>query len=223
MQSFRFAILGLTFLFYTSAGAQTDTTVIRLDSLPPGTTGDSLVQSKVAFPDSTIELPQLKKGRWGRFFTKNYPDPGKAALFSLILPGAGQAYNKKWWKLPIVYGGLGGLLWLEIDNIKEYRLARDAYAAVVDTDPNTQPTGKFAGREAVSIKDYRDTFRRYVEQTSLALGIVYLAVAADAFVDAHLSRFDVSEDLSLKVGAKPTFGGPAFGLSLAAPLNKNRK
>jgi hypothetical protein len=199
--------------------AQNDTTVIRLDTVPPVEV-DTL--SKISFPDSTIVVPVMRKGRIGRFFTNNYPDPGKAALFSLIVPGAGQAYNKKWWKLPIVYAGLGTLLYFAFDNTNEYRDARDAFRAIVDEDPNTQPQGKFATGDAVSIKSYRDTYRRYMEQNWLWTGVAYLAVAADAYVDAHLYRFDVSEDLSFRPTLAPAPGGAAsLGLGVRLSLGRH--
>lgn len=173
--------------------------------------------------DSTIDLPR-KRGFIGRFFTNKYPNPRKAAFLSLALPGAGQAYNKRWWKLPIVYGALGGMTWLEIQNVKQYRALRDNYKLLVDDDVNTNPTEEpYTRIDATSMKKYRDQWRKYVEQTSLGLGLVYLLAAADAFVDAHLHSFDVSDDLSLRVVPKAqnlSTGGPVFGVGVQIALGR---
>lgn len=205
------------------------------DSIPVVAPRDSAAAKKAAkirpqaAPQAVIPLPDSaaaaviaadstgkavnRQGFVGRFFSKNYPDPKKAALFSFILPGSGQIYNKKWWKVPIVYAGLGGLTWLEINNIRTYREARDNYRWLVDDDPATVVAPEFTGADATSLRDYRDVWRRYVEQSSLALGLAYLLTATDAYVDAHLSNFDVSEDLSLRIGPR-TSPAPGQGMAL---------
>lgn len=117
----------------------------------------------------------------------------------------------------MVYGGIGVALGFEISNIKEYRAARDNYLWEVDGIATTNPEGKFAGRDATTLRQYRDTFRRYVEISSIALALTYLLSVSEAYVDAHLKSFSVSEDLSFRV--KPAFqttsNGPAIGLGLA--------
>lgn len=187
-------------------------------------------------PDTVLVLPDTTAGILSdsiapsgrspirRFFTKDYPKPGRAALLSLILPGAGQAYNKRWWKLPLVYGALGGMLWLEVDNVRQYRALRDNYRLLVDGDPDTNPSEfPYTQIDATTMKSYRDQWRRYVEQTSLALGLVYLLQVTDAFVDAHLRNFDVSDDLSLRFHPKldATTGlGPAFGFGVSLQFGR---
>lgn len=200
-------------------GQQVDTlsAAIGPDSIAPE--GYKTLNS-LTFPDSTILTPVRDKGPFIQFFAKGYPNPRKAALFSFILPGAGQVYNKKWWKLPIVYGAFGTLIWIEARNVREYRAARENYRWIVDGDATTEAQGKFAGRSAASVKDYRDTYRRYVEFGGIGLGLAYLLTAADAFVDAHLSRFDVSEDLSLHWRPVPAPGGPAWGLTFQVDLGR---
>lgn len=161
-----------------------------------------------------------------RFFTKNYPNPRKAALLSFVLPGAGQAYNKRWWKVPLVYAALGTALYFEVDNINQYRELRDNYLWVVDDDSGTNPTEQpYASMDATTLKGYRDQWRRYVEYSSLALGFVYLLQVTDAFVDAHLHSFDVSDDLSLRFRPKieTTSGfGATFGVGLSLQVGSNR-
>lgn len=164
--------------------------------------------------------PARKAGFIRRIFTKDYPNPRTAAYLSLALPGAGQAYNRRWWKLPIVYGVLGTATYFEIQNYRQYAALRDNYKWVVDEDPNTNPTeAPYTQLDATSLKNYRDQWRRYFEQTTLILGLAYILTATEAFVDAHLSRFDVSDDLSfrLRPAAEPVSlgGGVAFGVGVS--------
>jgi hypothetical protein len=177
--------------------------------------GDTLLPTEAASP-----------GRWKTYWNRDYPNPRKALILSFALPGAGQIYNRKWWKVPIVYGALGALTWVEINNIREYRALRDNYLLLVDGDDNTNPTeAPYIFLDATQTKYYRDVYRRYVEQSSLALGLAYILAATDAFVDAHLASFDVSDDLSLRVTprtqAVPGMG-PAFGVGLTLDLGTRK-
>ena len=204
--------LSLIFILCTSAlkAQQPDTIRILPDSVA------------MALSDS-FNKPEHFSFR--RFLTKDYPKPGRAALLSFLVPGAGQAYNKRWWKLPIVYGVLGGMIYLEVDNLREYHALRDNYKLLVDGDPDTNPTEPPYNRiDVTSMKSYRDQWRRYVEQTSLVLGLVYLLQVTDAFVDAHLHSFDVSDDLTLrfkpKMEAIPGFGA-TFGAGVSLQFGRN--
>jgi len=160
-------------------------------------------------------------GGVGGFFTKKYPNPRKAAFMSLVIPGSGQDYNRKWWKIPIVYGAIGGLAWWDLQKIEEYRLYRDNYKWKVDGNSETNVTDpKLVNLDATTLKANRDISRQNVEQTSLILGLAYLLAVTDAFVDAHMATFDVSDDLSLRfkpsLQSAPT--GPALGIGLAFTL-----
>lgn len=185
----------------------------------------------VVLPDSltlTIDSTtvQTRTGFFRGFFTEKYPNPRKAAFLSLAIPGAGQAYNRRWWKVPIVYATLGGLVWLEVSNVRTYREYRDNYRLLADKDPNTNPTDPaYARVDKTTLKSARDAYRRYVDQSSLALGLAYLLTATDAFVDAHLHKFDTSDDLSLRFRpkAQTTATGPVFGLALQLDLSKKAK
>lgn len=230
----RSLIIFLSLFFALPLRAQKPDSVI----VPASTVRDSSVSKKIAKmnPDQnkrTLVLPDSaglaegrdtaghtdkKSGFVDRFFSKNYPDPKKAALLSVVLPGTGQIYNKKWWKLPIVYAGLGGLTWLEVSNVRKYRVAKNNYKWLVDGDPNTKVDPYFEGVDATSMKNYRDVLRRYVEQSSLVLGLAYLLTATDAFVDAHLAHFDVSEDLSMRFVPRAQMS-PGLGFSLGIGIN----
>jgi hypothetical protein len=173
-------------------------------------------QTTDSLPAAADSLAPARHGFIHRFFKQDYPNPRKALLFSII-PGGGQIYNKKWWKLPIAYGALGTVMYFEINNIRQYRNLRDNYRAQVDGDPDTNPTKFPTNLKAEDMKAYRDIYKRYVELNSVVLGLTYLLTVTDAFVDAHLASFDVSEDLSMK--PVPSFestpsGAPAIGLGL---------
>ncbi|MBK8556616.1 MAG: hypothetical protein IPL65_12990 [Lewinellaceae bacterium] len=175
------------------------------------------------FPVDTAlgEVPMTPNDYTG-FWRGDYPNPRKALLMSFILPGSGQAYNRKWWKIPLVYATLGGLTWLEVNNYNFYKGFRDNYKWAVDGDPGTNPIDEpYISLDATDLKYYRDQSRRTLEQSSLVLGLAYLLVATDAFVDAHLASFDVSDDLSFKLvpKAQMTPGwGPSYGLGISIPL-----
>ncbi|GAB3587118.1 hypothetical protein GCM10027345_37550 [Hymenobacter daeguensis] len=127
--------------------------------------------------------------------------PGKAAMLALVLPGAGQIYNHSYWKLPLVYGGLGGVIYGEIFYQQGYREFADAYNMVTQQgvplhSPLLGPrarlfnTADALNTGVVFYRGYRDIFYLYI-------GLVYGLQIVDALVDAHLKDFDVSDDLSL--------------------------
>jgi Family of unknown function (DUF5683) len=188
-------------------------------SLPTATTinRDTLPKAIQAPPDSLV-IKGKKQGAINRFFFKSYPNPNRAALLSLIMPGAGQAYNKKYWKIPIVWGAIGVMSYFTFDTKKTYGELRDAYKIIVT---GGTPKAPYIGFDATTLKSYRDNFRSYTEKWYLALGATYLLAVTDAFVDAHLSHFDVSDDLSLRL--KPSLetsrGLPVFGLGIALSLS----
>jgi hypothetical protein len=124
--------------------------------------------------------------------------PTKASIMSAILPGAGQVYNKKYWKVPIIYavgGYLGYAVWY---NNKEYHRFREDYKAATDNDPNT--VDEFNGVvPAEQLQYVKDQYRRQRDLSFMALSVWYVLNIVDASVDANLYDFDVSDDLSLKL------------------------
>lgn len=139
--------------------------------------------------------------------------PARATLYSAILPGAGQIYNRKYWKAPIVWGGLGLSINFIQHNTKQYERYRDGYVALIDGDPGT--VSEFEGGNAQSVRDVADTYHKWRDQSYLALVGVYILNVVDASVDAHFVRFDVGEDLSLNLAPSPLIAGQAApGLSL---------
>jgi len=217
-------LLFLCLFVQEAFGQQPDSTTAKRDTLSPVTIDSTVTQKKdakmglntqqsILFPD-TSSVVKKQDNFFQRLFVKKYPNPRVAALLSFVLPGSGQAYNKKWWKIPIVYGALGGMTWLALDNDKTYRGLKKNYKWVVDGDDLTNPTEEpYIFMSPNQMKSYRDQFRGYTEKSYLFLGITYLLVVTDAFVDAHLSNFDVSDDLSLRIVPDIQSGSSAIGAS----------
>lgn len=140
--------------------------------------------------------------------------PGRAALYSAILPGAGQVYNRKYWKAPVVLGGLGACYWFIQDNNKEFQRYKTAYLDVVNGRGD-----EFGGQySAQQLRTVADTYQRWRDLSYMAFGLVYALNIVDATVDGYFVRFNVSEDLSLRAGPALDLaaqGGAGIHLSIA--------
>lgn len=145
--------------------------------------------------------------------------PKSAAIRSAIVPGLGQIYNRKYWKLPIVYGALGVTGAIFFYNLKEYRKIQFAYTTLINGDsanfskvaPELQPF--IINNDAGSLRLNRNIFRRNIDYSVLFFILFWGLNVVDAAVDAHLSSFNVSDDLSLKI--KPSLQPNMAGLTLA--------
>jgi hypothetical protein len=127
---------------------------------------------------------------------KLYSAPRKATLMSAILPGLGQAYNKQFWKIPIIYGGIGGFTYMFITNNNQYKFFRKNVIAAYDNDPNTINTSGYSDDNA-QIEKLR--YKKLRDFAAIGIGFIYLLNIIDANVSAHLKTFDVSDDLSLRI------------------------
>ena len=144
------------------------------------------------------------------------PNSKSAVLYALI-PGGGQFYNRKYWKLPIVYGGFIGLTYAISWNGKYYGEYKDAYTAIMKEDPRAAEnvavwkpflrpnidvdalTDSEITRLRSSFKRNRDSYRRYRDLSIIGMVALYALTMIDAYVDAELFDFDISPDLSLRV------------------------
>ncbi|MBZ9778781.1 DUF5683 domain-containing protein [Psychroflexus sp. CAK8W] len=144
--------------------------------------------------------------------------PARSAFYSAILPGLGQAYNGSYWKIPLVYAGIGTSLYLVIQNDTEYNRYRDAYKRRLAgfTDDEFQNILENEG-----LINAQKQFRQNKEFAILATVAFYLFNIVDANVDAHLRQFDVSKDLSLKPNFEPNYlsGNIDYGLTLNFKFN----
>lgn len=155
--------------------------------------------------------------------TKKY-DPGIAIKRSAILPGWGQYTNKKYWKLPLVYGALGTTGYLFFRNLKQYHEAKTAYALATDGDPTNdylikQPYLTVASQPE-RIKTFRNSVRQNVDYSVLFFIIFWGLNVADAAVDAHLKTFDVSDDLSLQFKGGYSPMANTTGVSIVLNIGK---
>lgn len=132
-------------------------------------------------------------------------NPRLATIRSALIPGWGQAYNKKYWKIPIVYGALGITAYIFFDNLDTYKKLRLAYKLRSDTNRlnDTLIDPRFSVLSTSSIRTYRNEYRQNVDYSVLFFLVFWGLNVVDATVDAHLKAFDVGDDLSLKI--KPTF------------------
>ncbi|KAA6340614.1 hypothetical protein EZS27_011531 [termite gut metagenome] len=154
------------------------------------------------------------------------PDPVKATWLAIIFPGGGQIYNRKYWKLPLIYGGLVGCFYGLNWNNEMYTDYSKAYIDIMDNNPNTDsyleilPPGFQNKYSQEYLKDLlrkrKDMYRRYRDMTVFALIGVCLISIVDAYVDAELSDFDISPDLSLRIAptaiANKCLSGNSVGL-----------
>ena len=140
--------------------------------------------------------------------------PAKAAFYSAILPGLGQAYNGKYWKIPLVYAGIGTGVYFYINNDKQWNRYRDAYK-----DRLAGRKDEFEGEVEIGTEALiraQEFYRRNKEISILVIAGFYVLNIIDANVNAHLQQFNVSEDLSLKPDMEfDNFTGKSnYGLSL---------
>ena len=154
-------------------------------------------------------------------------DPKKAVLRSAILPGLGQIYNKKYWKVPIVYGALGVSGGIFIYNLNNYKDTRFAYRVkynmrVNKTDSLLYPSIKsnLKPLPEESLRYYRDQFRHDIDYSALFFLLLWGLNVMDAAVDAHLKTFDVGPDLSLQWKAGYSEMARTNGISLQLNIGK---
>ena len=120
--------------------------------------------------------------------------PRKASIYSAVLPGLGQIYNRKYWKLPIVYAGLGGIGYGIFFNADRYQSYKDMYKYMLDNNLD-----EWEGYTRLQAEAYKDFHRRYRDLFVLLTAGFYILQIVDANVDAHLINYDISEDLGLVI------------------------
>ena len=167
---------------------------------------ETVVQSSVLLADSAKMPVKRSKRDWSSW----RPNPQRALWLALVFPGGGQIYNRKYWKLPLVYGGFIGCIYAMSWNSMMYKDYQQAYIDIMDDDPNTASYNKFLhlGRQIDSsnierykqiFKSRKDKYRRWRDMSFFVMIGVYALSVIDAYVDAELSEFDISKDLTLKV------------------------
>lgn len=168
---------------------------------------DSIVveDTKALLADSTsVVVKKQPKEKVKRDWNTWKPDPQRALWLALVIPGAGQIYNRKYWKLPIIYGGYLGLIYGYRWNQKYYRTYANAYRDLMLGSPNASyrdflpPNYDVESHRSYlekAFKRKRNTYRNYRDYCLVGMIGVYLVSIVDAYVDASLYHFDVSTDL----------------------------
>src|SRR5690554_391620 len=226
----------LLFIFY-SAGlhAQIFSTQQHTDSLQIvakdstfAIEGDS-VDVVVIDRKSTILLPETYSDKFSAPMYMFKPTPRKAVIYSAIFPGLGQIYNRKYWKLPILYGGFVGFTYAITWNNGYYRDYLGGYQDIMDSNPETNrwqnllPFGM--DPESVDQKWFtdvlqqrKDYYRYYRDLSIIGTFALYLLAIVDSYVDAQLFDFDMSPDLSMRIEPallreeRPNYMGSSYGL-----------
>lgn len=176
--------------------------------------------------DSTAIVKAAKKQQ--RDWATWKPDPKRAMWLGILIPGAGQIYNRKYWKLPIIYGGFVGCAYAMRWNNQMYKDYAQAYIDIMDNNPATESYNKFLhlgmeinesnkDRYTKIFKSRKDKYRRWRDMSFFCMVGVYALSIIDAYVDASLSQFDISDDLSLRV--EPGFVGTSTTKRNANPIN----
>lgn len=199
--------MGFTFCSQSSAAQEVDTSVV----LPKPNFGEKIRFQTDSTVKTTFDTARIKNTDTTQKTDtddkkQKRHSPAKAAIFSALLPGLGQGYNKKYWKIPIVYAGLGGLGFGVYHTGTNFINYRNAYRLQVDDNPLT--IGSYKGvAEANALKSYRDYYKRLLDITAICTGVWYLLNIVDAAVDAHLFEWNMRNDLS--VSWQPEIKTPA--------------
>ena len=196
-------------------------------------TPDVLMAEVVEVPDTTAQTAAVKPSRYDVWEERSVvfnPDPSRAVWMSALFPGLGQVYNRRYWKLPIIVGAYLGLGYATSWNNSMLDDYSRAYRDIMDNDPRTNSYMDFfpptVTEESLDkqwltslLQSRKNFYRRNRDLCIISMVGVYLLAMVDAYVDASLSHFDVSPDLSMDIAPAiiPEGRGqrPAFGLQWA--------
>lgn len=218
----RVSVVGKCLLFHLitflplSVSAQVevpDSIIMAVDSMFNAMPADTVVMRDTIEQATLTFVKNEKPLKAERDWSTWKPDPQRALWLALVIPGGGQIYNRKYWKLPIVYGGFVGCIYAMMWNNMMYKDYSQAYLDIMDDDPGTASYNKFLhlGRQITPaneerykqiFKSRKDKYRRWRDLSFFCMIGIYAVSVIDAYVDAELSSFDISKDLSLKV--RPT-------------------
>mgnify|MGYP006321654245 FL=1 len=202
---------------------------IRINTTDSLSYTTSQEQQKDLSDSLNITLDSLAKSQPVTMPVVFKPDPQKSLWYAIIFPGLGQIYNRQYWKVPIVYGGVAGLTYAISWNGKYYRDYSRGYRDIMDSDPNTKSYEKLlpysidpSSSEAKNLmKSRQNTYRRYRDLSIVGAVAFYAITVIDAYVDAQLADFDISPDLSMQV-APTLFQTPnSYKPSVGVQLNFN--
>ncbi len=141
------------------------------------------------------------------------PNPKKAGLYAAIFPGLGQAYNRNYWKIPVVYAGIAAAGYFYFKNYNDYQSYRQAYISRIN---NPYPTDKYAGVwDDTQLLQNQNDSKKYLDMTVMLSSLGYVLQIIDAVTSAHLKNFDISRDISMHVFPMAT----PIGAGMAVVVN----
>lgn len=203
--------------------------MVFLSILPKVNAQDTLAtpqvdSMKLLSMDSLASIDSLAKEN--RFVTDYFikdlqerNNPKRAGLYSALLPGLGQTYNKQYWKIPIVYAAIGTGVGFSIYNYKKYNNFRKEIAVRQST--RGIPNSDLAHYNLIQLQRGMDSYRQDFDLSVLLTGVAYLLQIMDAIAANHLKGFDISPDISLKIKSAPMNEiQPSLGLGVAFQLKK---
>jgi len=180
----------------------TDTTVLQGNLTHGGIDTAKRGTLKLTDIDTTAALVP-KKGIF-------QPNPKKAGLYSAIVPGLGQLYNRQYWKIPVIYVGIGVAAYFIQDNLNNYNSYHNAYVGRI-SNPNA--VDKYTNIYTTdNLKQLQNDYEKYLDLTILFTGVGYIVQVIDAVTYAYLKNFDISRDLSMRIQPVATPNGAALGL-----------
>ncbi|WP_207427904.1 DUF5683 domain-containing protein [Pedobacter sp. SYSU D00535] len=204
--NFRTTFLLLSFLLLAvSAFPQTDTSAVKRDSAAVRPTQP---RTRSAATDTVSNLRRAETAERNPPVVKDSARlvlerlPRQAALSSAIIPGWGQIRNGRWWKVPFIYGGIVGLVLTAEWEQRHYKEILHEIQYYQENGGKFDPEGLFAGRTDISDQNlipFKDYYRRNRDLSILGIAAVYAINIIDAYVDAKFFRFDVSDDLAIKI------------------------
>lgn len=192
---------------------------------------ENVVAQNTPFPD-TIKLDSAEAVHMGLFDAENRKTfkimfsgkPSRAGLYSLIIPGAGQIYNKKYWKAPIVWGVVGYFGYVAVKSNIERKAMYKAYECMLISDSCTFTIKNANNTETIITDDkvmrnYLDAKKSTNQNNWVIFSVVYLVQVLEAYIDRHLIDFDLNPNLSFNSSITPDFKG--FGISYSLNQNKH--
>lgn len=206
-------VIMLLLMAMRTAGQERQDTIAVVDTVMELGVADPMdepIEALLSPADSAKLAKEAKKALKAQKWATWKPDPKRAMWLAVVLPGAGQIYNRKYWKLPIFYGGFLGCAYAMRWNNQMYSDYAQAYIDLMDDDPTTESYNQFMhlGQKITSsnmsryqtvFKSRKDRYRRWRDLSFFCMLGVYGLSIVDAYVDASLSQFDISDDLSLRV------------------------
>jgi len=166
-------------------------------------------------PDASAQNDTIRENK-----DKKEHSIARAAIYSAVLPGLGQAYNRKYWKIPIIYAGFGAIGYFVYDNTVNFKLYREAYVYKANNETYPIDNPLVDRYNLTQLQTGMDYYRRNRDLSYIVGALWYVANILEAYVDAHFFDYDISEDLTLRISPSAVsipqyMPQPAPGLKIA--------